>query len=287
MKFIIDNYSSNATSQALYLYSYINNLENHSCYLNNGDRYIFDILDEYTPDVYITSCHALSYDVIRYLESQKPTFKLMINVDSAKQGEVYTIEEALLNKKIDFQLFGNNTGKNKIMTKKMKIFNLIDGADLNIVQDKEYWKNKIDIMFVVEDSLDTMNVKHVAETLSNKTFHLASFTKPTEISTSIIDARKNLYHNYKNIVFAGLEHGIKQSFFEAILFGEKVYFVSKNDANDIDALIQKVFKLDISLNFLNENRLEDFEELRNAVLQKHTANSRCKSLLSQLPNVIS
>jgi hypothetical protein len=285
MKFIIDNYSANHTSQALYLYNYIKNLGEHGCYLNNGDRYIFDLIDEHKPDVYITSCHALSYDIIRYLESEDHKFKLMINVDSAKQGEVYTIEEALLKKKIDFQMFGNNSGVDKLMTKKVKIFNLLDGADLNIVEEKEHWKQKIDIMFVIEDQIDIMNVKHLADNL-NTTFHLVSFLKPTEITTSIIEARRSLYHNYNYVVFAGLEHGLKQSFFEAILFGHKVYFVSKSKSENIDELIKRVFKLDISLDFLNPNRLDNFEELRNAILQKHTGGARSKSLLSQLPNII-
>lgn len=286
MKFIVDNYSGPQTSQALYLYQYIQQISGNDVFLNNGNRYIFDLMDEHNPDVYIASCHTLSYDVIRYLESERQNIILLINIDGAKQGEVYTIEDSLLSKKINFKLFGNNSAIEKVMTKKTKIFNLLDGADLNIVEHKEHWKNKINTMFVIEDSIDVMNIKSIADK-KDRTFHLVSFNKPTEVTTSIIEARRVLYHNYDNIIFAGLEHGLKQYFFEAILFGSKVYFVSNNHAKEIDELIQRVFKLDISLDYHNNNRLEDFEELRNVILNKHTGHARAKSLLSQLPQEVS
>jgi len=47
-------------------------------------------------------------------------------------------------------------------------------------------------------------------------------------------------------------------------------------------MIQKIFKPSKSLNFNDEDKLEDFSELKSKISEKHGISNRVKTLLSQL-----
>ncbi len=280
MKFIVDNYSGNATSQSLYIYKHISENTNHQCYLNNGQISTFDLLDDVKPEVYISNLSVLSRDVIQYIRQNQYDMKLMINIDNVKLGNILDVEEVLVDEKINFRFFGNLSGINPTKVRKTKIFNLLDGYDSNIESSKKVWDKKINHLIVVKSDVDITNID--LEKLKNKTFHVASFESTVEIHTNVIDAIKNLYHNYDSVIFANLEYGIPQPFFDCLYQNCKAFFVSKMYGKEINNTLTKILKINGNLNFNDDDKIEDFNEIFDTVKQNHSYVRRVNSLLSQV-----
>jgi len=46
--------------------------------------------------------------------------------------------------------------------------------------------------------------------------------------------------------------------------------------------LKSIFKIDLELNYNNENKTQDFSEIKKIIMEKHTDSRRTKSLLSQI-----
>lgn len=280
MKFIVDNYSYNASSQALYLHRYLNEKTDNKCYLNNNEIAMFDLLDNIQPDVYISQVGLLSRDLVYYIKQNSYNLNLLINVDNSKIGKILEVEEVLNENKIDFRFFGNMSGVNKVKTKKTPIFNLLDGFDINLEQEKSIWPKKIDYLVVTKYDVDISNID--TDKLLNRTFHVCSFDNASEINTTVLHAQHNLYHNYSSVIFANLEYGINQSFFDCIHNGCKALFCSKAYDQEINKTLCKLLKIESNFNFNHDDCIQEYDAVFDAVEKNHSSDRRVKSLLSQI-----
>ena len=67
------------------------------------------------------------------------------------------------------------------------------------------------------------------------------------------------------------------------MLGHKTYYITK-DKKSID-LIDTILKPESSLNYYEDNRMQDFSNLKNYIMEKHCGLNRVKTLLSQIPKV--
>ena len=87
----------------------------------------------------------------------------------------------------------------------------------------------------------------------------------------------SIYNNYEKIVFLKKIDNFDQSFFDALYFGNKVYYKQSNES--LDKLSEKVFGQVLSYD--NRDNI-DFKLVKDRIKEKHLPSNRAKTLLSQL-----
>jgi len=281
MKFIIDNYTTNSSSQSLYFAEHINAMEEHQVYmLRQGRESIFDAFDRFQPDVYITSTSLLSKDAVAYI-SQSKNIDLIVSVNDASNSDVVEIETALLQNKIQCPFFISNLrDEKKPMTKKTKVIRFMECCDTNFDADVgvDYC---IDKLIVVGGKTETVRNY-------NGTFHVASHN--TDIAKVVdiclpINLMVSIITKYKEIIFQDIGDYLPQLFFHCLAAGIPTYYDIENieQSKIVDATCDKVFGIGNKLNYTSSDKITNFSSLKETVLEKHTSARRVKSLLSQIP----
>lgn len=275
MRFLIENYASHDDTQAFYFYQALKSDNNHEAFLwQSGASSLYDILDKFKPDFFITHAYKLSKDLAHYINETDCRLKLLLSVRNLTQDMVCSIEDAVINSKIKCGFFFSNDGS--IQTKKIRFVHINDAYDDNLTKQQKSIDYDIDTAYIVNTEKDI--------TVENKeTYHFLSTNSNLKNVVDIVLPEINLsslYSNYKEIVFRGLDKYIPQSFFDAIMLGNKVYY--ERSSGSIDEIINKMLKTD-KLKYDDSSRLEDFSDIRKHILDKHTSKNRAKTLLSQLP----
>ena len=282
MKFVIDNYSDINCSQALYLQSHINSMDEHECILNNSQAPFFDVMDSFNPDVYISSWKTINMDIINYIKGTKNAPSLMINIESAKSGSLRKMFEILKDNNIKYKMFHQNESPFWDHATKKESIRVLNAVDINIdISSKIKWKNKINYLLICRDKEEIKNLD--LSFLHNKTFHIYSSDGGGDIHTSIISVAKTMLHNYENIIITGINENLDQIFFEAMYRGDRVYFLeTKDKVKAVEEKIHKIFKTDECFNFLDKDRTTDFSVIKKSIELKHTSLNRSKTILSQV-----
>lgn len=287
MKFVIDNYSDNNNTQALYLHQHIEENKDHEVYMNTFDYPVYEVMSQFNPNVYITSCNTISKDLFLFMkEHQRSTgVKLIINTDDCKVAHIQQVYSKLKENKIEFKLFGNMNNKHIPSSIISKSFRILNCTDVNITKNQDPrldWHTKIDSLIFIDskDQLEKINIK-------DKTYHIAcpSSNITNDISFDIVGMCKNIIHNYDKVIFCNLDSGFSQQFFESLYRANKTYFYSE-DPEKINESLSKILKCDVNLNVNDNRRQEDFTNIKQIVAAKHTSANRTVSLLSQLPQKI-
>lgn len=283
MKFLIDSYSNPTEStQSMYLHYHIDEMEEHRSYITNPHLPLFDTLDAFNPDVYITSIRTLRWDYIEYLKDNKLEIKTFINIDNSKIGDIYNLVEVLKENNVKARFFSNSTKKLEINIKISPI-PLMPAIDSNIKKyykdiEKNQWKNKIDYL-VVSDSIEAS----IPRDIKNNTFHLYAMDGKGDLLETLVSCKNNMFHNYHNIIFTNLSSGITQMFFEALNSGTPTYYA--NPSENYDELLSKILKTEQTLNWIDKSKVTDFSNIKKHIQEKHKSENRVKSILSQLPQV--
>lgn len=281
MKFVIDNYADYNSSQSLYFQHHIEEMEEHqSIIISQQTMSLFDFFDRTQPDCYITSSNKFSKDALLYLKENN-NIKLILSVSNSKNSEILQLESILLDSKVNCPFFITNVMDGYIpFTKKIKILRINEGVDINLDNDLgiDY---KIDKAVVVDNSIEKIR-------RYNSTFHVMSsnvdIAKQVDVVLPVHMMRAAFSH-YEEIIFQNFNKFIPQSFFEALALGKKTYYdiQDKNTSDKMDALFDRLFKVGDKLNYSKPDKLEDFAEIKNHILEKHSSRNRVKSLLSQIP----
>ena len=281
MRFIIDNYTTASSSQALYFAEHLNEMEEHEVrMLKQGQESIFDAFDRFKPDFYITSTGLLSKDAVVYI-SQSKNIKLIISTNDANNSDVVEIESALLDSKINCPFFISNLrDEKKPMTKKTKVIRFMECVDLNFDADVgvDY---SIDKLVMVGSKTDSVRNY-------NGTFHVASHNQDMAKVVDVclpINLMVSIISKYKEVIFQEIGDYLPQLFFHSIASGIPTYYdlEDKERSDVVDTMCDKVFGVGNKLNYTSSDKITDFDSLKELVLEKHTSTRRVKSLLSQLP----
>lgn len=270
MKFVIENYSNNKTTQPLYLHTGLDNQENISATLyENNTRSLFDMLDSTNPEYFITHASLLKRDHIEYCK-QNNNIKLIISVQNLQKKDIQNLDQVLHDNDINCPiLFLNSNVIPKI--KHRNIIRLMDCADSNLSKQKAIVNYKLNRAYVVDQ----------VHNIEDKTpYHVLSTNMELKDKVDICLPEIHLsalYSKYDEIIFLDIKDNVPQSFFDAILLGNKVIY--KSDDSDTNTMIENIFK---HLTPRNINEC-NFQELKQLVEEKHTEKNRVKTLISQLP----
>jgi len=276
MKFLIDNYYDGQNTQCLYFNSILAQLGHESRIYNAKDHSLYDILDIYKPDYYITHPNILSKDFISYSKNEKNNIKLILNTQQLQAEEIKLLDIYLKNDNVHCLLMISNLdNKNIPKLKYSKIAQILNCADENLLKLQPDIKYNIPKAYFVSSKYEAQeSVPHHKITNIKELSALVDIYLPEMQLAS-------LYSNYEEIIFPNMQNYIPQSFFDAIMLGKKVYFTS--DDNNIIDLINVVLKPERSLNYNDNDRMQDFTSLKEYIKEKHYTINRVKTLLSQIP----
>ena len=130
MKLLIQNYSSEETTEPLYINECVNRVEGSSSAIW-GDKSVsaYDMFDAVNPDLFLTHYTLLSDDVVKYLSSSG--IDLVLNITGAEQGHIDMLEEIISNNKIKCPLVFTNKpqGLSQIIQRKTKLVSIMHAAD--------------------------------------------------------------------------------------------------------------------------------------------------------------
>lgn len=275
MKFLIENYASAEDTQCLYFAHDINMHEEHSAKVWNSTSSIYDVLDTIRPDYFISHIFKLSKDVVHYMKHAESKMKLLVSVESASDAIIESAEKAILNQGINCAFF---FGSRNVKTKKIRFVRINHAYDSNLQTQNTQVDYSIDEAIFIDSKDDVV--------LLNKeiSYHYISNNKELDGVADIVLPENSMYHLYKNydrIIFRNIKDVVPQSFFDAIMCGNKVYYESNDD--NVHESMKKLFKQEKSLNYNDNDKLEDFTNLKSYVKEKHSNQNRTKTLLSQLP----
>ena len=281
MKIIIDNYAHGDSSDAIYFNHHISEEDGYNCTLINERRVSFyDLFDRNNPDVYITSAQKLTKDALMYLSENK-NVKLILSVKGVSHRDILEIEQMILSGGVNCPFFISNANDSCMpFTKKIKVHRILESYDTNLPTDSGELEFNINKCIVVDEANEVRNY--------DDTFHAVSTSpiKNTNVDfTMPIVWLSSVLKNYNEIILTNITRSIPQIFFQAIACGCRVYYDIKDSKQSEEAknTINNIFKMDIVLNYKDNNKLQDFSELQKAIIENHNSKKRTLSLLSQIP----
>lgn len=273
MKFLINNYASEAQTESLYFNTSLNLIKGCSSNLWDARQYsAYDMFDLTKPDYFITHVSSIQQDALSYIKENK-NCKIILNITGQSKENLENIEKFILNEGIEIAFFYTNEDE----TFKLRNTNIVSiplGADIFL--DQNNLRYNIKKAFVINSKSDIIDCEEPHHTLS----YNSKLSSQVDISMPEIKLA-GLYRNYQEVVIRFCGKLIPQLFFDACYYGNKVYY----DVNDPDQMstinskIGKILKIDYSLKN-NDNP----QVIKNIIKKKHTCLSRVKSLLSQLPS---
>lgn len=275
MKFLVENYASEYSTQALYLAKGLNEQEEHTCVLWNNSCSLYDIMDKEKPDYFVTNAFRLSKDFLYYVNNSDfipRDIKILLNVDDVSQDIIYSIESSFNENNIKCPFFFSFNPN--VKTKNVRFLNLNNAYDAYLSQ-KSNIKYKINKGVVVNSKEEIVNYEG--------SYHILSQNKEMNGIADIVFPEYqlcSLYHNYDEII-VNIDNRIPQVFFDAIMYGNKVYYKSSN--TNIKNDIQKILRTNDVLDYEDDNKITDFTEIKKTVSERHSSYNRIKTLLSQLP----
>ena len=282
MKFLIDNYSDSNSTQSLYLNKHLNECGHTSFLRIDPNQSLYDALDIHVPDIYITSAHTFSKDLILYItENQQTNLKLIVCVNGANQNLIEKIEDLIKANNINCLFFFGN--KKDVKTKSIKYLLLPEATDINIIVESSELKYNIQKAVIVTDRSKIKRYDGTYHVISlNQNMQKCDFFLPVTMFA-------HLYFNYQEVIVTDFEDYIPQYVYDALSRNIKLYYDIDDTvlSNKMNETLMKVFKLESdALNYNSSNKLNNFLDISAYVNEKHTSLNRTKTLLSQIPNKI-
>jgi len=251
MKFLIYNYASPWSTEALYLNAGLNLFEKNICSssMYNKNMSVYDNFDLNKPDYVITKSNLIDKDFLSYISSNHD-IKVLINVDYLDDLTVFNEKMQLLNPNIS--LFGSRHMNLK------NYVQILPSADIFIHPGIPQYD--IDKLIFIKNESDICDL----EGSYHYTTDDLKLTDKVDFVLSITDLQK-IFCNYKEIVFKHIDYIGSQVSFNAIYSGKRVTFET-NDKNYTDRM-NSIFKGSKQL---------------NAVKKKHTCLHRLKTITNYL-----
>jgi hypothetical protein len=284
MKIVIENFSTSDDTQALYLTNTLKEMGHDAIIFDQTKNSIYDTLDTHVPDIYISHAFRLSQDLLFYLENNNKNIDILLNINGLKTGDISNFDKFFQEKGIESSFFFTSMSKQIIPKTYNNIVILHNAADLNLLQRQP------NIEYHIEKAIFVYNKESIKE--YDGSYHIIT-TNPN--LKDVVDiylpemSLASLYQFYDEIIFRDFLGYLPQAFFDAIVMGPKVYFdVDDKDIQDsIDTLASKILKIDTSINYKSDNKLNNFTQLKEYVLEKHTNKNRTNTLLSNIKKRVS
>lgn len=273
MKVLINDYSSTNSTQCTYFADQLHRIDGVTTALWGGQGSLYDVMDQFNPDVYIVHCNKFGNDLYSYMEDKEttPIKKLILVANNLPH-------QAILDSEVFMQKLGYKD--HTYITNNIKHLNkapentvyLPEAADASLVQ-----MNHVDYSIFTGIVVDT---KEDIGELPDGSCHILS-TNPelkghVDICRSLVEITP-LLKNYKNISIRSNEVNLPQIYFDAVLSGANVTLDSSNPhcKTRLEEICKRVFGCDCNSG--------DRDTILNTIMEKHLSAHRAKTLLSLLP----
>tara|TARA_B100001564_G_scaffold359171_1_gene379952 strand:+ start:7754 stop:8641 length:888 start_codon:yes stop_codon:yes gene_type:complete len=284
MRVLVDTQSTSGDTRLWYLHRGLQEVDGIECFQwQDKNQSLFDILDTVRPNIFYTHASSvlsrtngkLCYDIMYYLSQLRDEnfhFVLdseMWDVESVAEMFKALNESGEMYNKGHVYIVNSNIPKSLIKRKSIKYIKLNHCAD-------SFLKKSFDVNFKIPTAYFVdAETKRIED--SEPHHFISNYdAKSAEISLHEKDLM-SLYNNYEQIVFLNKIDSFNQSFFDALYFGNKVFYKKSNES--IDKLSKTVFGQVLSYD--NKDNI-DFNAVRAKINEKHLPANRIKTLLSQL-----
>jgi len=258
MNTIIEDYSSQETTEPMYFSECFNRIGLQSALWRRNQVSIFDLYEIMKPELIIANLQSVSLDLFKVL-SGKPT-ELVVNISGSSQEEVSGLESAVQSNKINCPLVFSD-GINDVYKTGLNYCPIMKGADIflqlqNIDGIPEY---DIDKAFFIDSDQD---VSHEG------TYHVISTDQSTKGDMLLpINISHQICKKYKNSEFIQSKKRLSQHFFDVNFYGNEVKtMISGEDAEEISSFVKKHFG----------------EDVQQTVKSRHLCTSRVARLLQKI-----
>jgi hypothetical protein len=236
MKFILENYASESTTEPMYFTECLNRAGCETALWNPGEISAFDIYDMVSPDVMVANLSSITIDLFKVLRGKSNT-ELVVNVSGASQDEILALEAATKSNGINCSLiFGDKKAQYKTG---LKFLHVLKGADVflgnqvNTIPDYT-----IDKAFIIEEDNE---ISHAG------CYHIVGLSRDVKCDIAVpISAFYQLCKNYKEIIIKKTTTDLSQFFFDTHFYGNNVSIETegKNKA-EIDKVLNSHFDGDV------------------------------------------
>ena len=247
MKVLISDYTSNESSEPLYLNTVLNTI---GCSSSLWSRNIsaFDMFDLTKPDLHITHHSMLTKDLATYLKDAQ--IDLVINITGLNQQQLSQLEIVLTDYNIKPKFFFINYHHHGLESK-TNIVTILHGVDLFLGQSEIQYNIDYGIFINNETQITDFKDSYHYVTNNDKLTNTADIFLP-------IYRLNNLYCNYNYIVFKYFDNIFPQAFFDAAFYNGNVLFDIHNRTN-LDNQLVKLLQLEnkCNINDLNSANIKD------------------------------
>lgn len=268
MKVLISDYSSNHTTEPLYLNTIFNTI---GCESTIWPKNIstFDMFDMSMPNLHITHHSMLTKDLAIYLQNTK--INIIVNITGISQQNLTSLDNIFSEYNIHPLFFFVN-GYDSNLKSKTNIVSILHGADIFLGKIQQQYE--IDYGIFVDNKNQMEPIGQTYHYITNSD----NLTNDVDIYLPVFRLN-NLYVNYKNIVIKYFNKILPQILFDASIYNGNVFFDIK-DRSLLDDHLKKLLGEENKCNLNND----ESGKIRDLILKKHTCLHRAKSLLSQLPD---
>lgn len=288
MKILIDNYSQLADKDNLCetLSLYLQKI-GHDVHLNDYGITIYQKMQQFKPDYYITSSALLFEDFWDYVESEKTNVIFVIFYDQrTKQGDLIKIENRLLKSKVKYKLvLNNNFGNHGYIVNEQKNIINFGGfqTDYLVTNQNTKWEKQFDFLLICQHN--TVDLKVLSDLCDQKfKFHnqQVGAMMAVEMTDDLVNY-KDILCNYNSFVFySNKAHGLNKQFYDICALRKPVYLLE----NPCEKATKKSIGLDVDITFENRDKSNiNFEELHNHIAKEFSVQNQVDKLLTHLPKV--
>jgi len=237
MKFLLENYSDESTTEPLYFTECLNRVGCEAVLWNPGQASMFDMYDAASPDVMVANLSSITLDLFKVLRGRKNT-ELVVHVSGASQEEISALEKAIDSNGINCPLiFGDRAG-DRYKTS-LKYLHVLKGADIFLQnQTNSLPEYTIEKAFMIEEA---------EEVASDGSYHVIGLRKDVPCDMFIpTSAFYQICKNYDEIVFKKTSTVFTQFFFDAHFYGNSVSVETGGEnKGGVDKILSDYFDSDV------------------------------------------
>jgi len=264
MKILIKDYQTTDSSQCDYFSNRLNRIDGVTCGVWTGATGLYEAMDSFKPDVYITHLDHVNNDLFTYVKDLEtdPLKKLILVANNCKHQSILESDKTLKGMNYDNHVYITNNLTH--MSKAPEnTFYLSEAADTAAVEMKGLDYN-INTLIVVDKE------EEVGEAPMG-TYHIMS-TNPelkgkVDICIPLIRFSA-LLKNYKNVSIRTNTHVLQQIYYDAVMSGCNVTIDSSN--THCNGRMKEL------ISQLNKGT----ESIRDTILREHLSQHRAEKLLS-------
>tara|TARA_R110000824_G_scaffold249717_1_gene438617 strand:- start:263 stop:1135 length:873 start_codon:yes stop_codon:yes gene_type:complete len=271
---LVYNYSSNVSTEPLYLQKCISEAGGTSHLWADNTISAFDMFDSIKPDVFICHFTRVTTDMLKYLSNNK-NISIVVNVTGAADEHTQAIEHAFDNNNISCPFFFTNTHKIIVTTNtKRELKHILPGIDVFLPKLTPPLFN-VDTCYIATGKSDLLS--ECIKEDNKESYHLISIGDGEDFDIKLnIKDLVSFFDKYKVCNLVGSIDFVMSQLFYEVSFRSKG--ISLRVSAENQDKINKIFK---SL-FVEEEGKNIGDVVRKQLKNKHNCFNRTSQLVRAL-----